>query len=47
MTPRQRELEEIRLKAAKMWVKKKIEKESNYCQILVGKNMLKVLTGEA
>ena len=46
MTPRKRYLEAIWLKASKMQIKKKTEKVTNNCQIMV-KNMLKVLTGEA
>ena len=37
MTPYQRELEERCLRASKMWIKKLIEEDNNYCQILMGK----------
>ena len=37
MTPRQIELEKRRLKATKIWIKKKSEKEKEFCQILIEK----------
>ena len=35
MTTQQREIEERKLKTAKMWTEKKIEKENEYYQIQV------------
>ena len=37
MNPRQRELEARQMKESNMSIEKRIEKEKNYCQILVGK----------
>ena len=49
MDPRKRELEleARRLKTAKIWIKKRIEKEKEVLSDIGEENMLKVLTGKA
>ena len=47
MNPRQIELEQIRLKASKIRIKKRIEKEEKLLLDIGGENMLKVIPGEA